>query len=121
MLLGLRDLDIAARLGKSERTAKRYVGGVLEKAGIQNRASLWAVLYHDGRNELPERSRAAATQEASTTRDEEASPTPEDKASPEDTAANEHPSASTSVVAAVCSPMHTPGPRTVAPASFAEF
>lgn len=48
VLRGLRDLDIAERLGKSERTAKRYVGKVLEKASITNRASLWAVLHQDG-------------------------------------------------------------------------
>ncbi len=54
VLLGCRDLDIAKRLRKSERTAKRHVGRVLEKAGIQNRASLWAVLYRDGRSERPE-------------------------------------------------------------------
>jgi len=48
VLLGHRDLDIAKRLGKSERTAKRHVGRVLEKAGIENRASLWKVLFQDG-------------------------------------------------------------------------
>ncbi|MEM7153183.1 MAG: LuxR C-terminal-related transcriptional regulator [Myxococcota bacterium] len=57
VLMGLRDLDIADRLRKSERTAKRHVGRVLEKAGIQNRASLWAVLHHDGRGESPQRAR----------------------------------------------------------------
>lgn len=48
LLMGERDLTIAKHLGKSERTAKRHVGRVLEKAGIQNRSSLWAVLYKDG-------------------------------------------------------------------------
>lgn len=48
VLLGLRDLEIAEKLGQSERTAKRYVGKVLEKAGIGNRASLWGVLHRDG-------------------------------------------------------------------------
>lgn len=48
VLRGLRDLDIADRIGKSERTAKRYVGKVLEKANISNRSSLWAVLHQDG-------------------------------------------------------------------------
>jgi DNA-binding NarL/FixJ family response regulator len=48
LLLGLRDLEIAARLEMSERTAKRYVGKVLEKVGINNRASLWSVLHKDG-------------------------------------------------------------------------
>ncbi|MCX4239806.1 response regulator [Paraliomyxa miuraensis] len=52
VLRGLRDLDIAERLRKSERTAKRYVGKVLEKAGIANRSSLWAVLHQDGLGEL---------------------------------------------------------------------
>jgi len=48
VLHGMRDLEIADKLGQSERTAKRYVGKVLEKAGIQNRASLWGVLHQDG-------------------------------------------------------------------------
>lgn len=48
VLRGLRDLEIADYLGKSERTAKRHVGKVLEKAGIGNRASLWSVVYQDG-------------------------------------------------------------------------
>jgi len=52
MLRGLRDLDIADLLDKSERTAKRYVGKVLEKAGIENRASLWGVLHQDALGEL---------------------------------------------------------------------
>jgi DNA-binding NarL/FixJ family response regulator len=55
VLLGLRDLEIAEKLGQSERTAKRYVGKVLEKAGIQNRASLWSVLHQDGIGALPVR------------------------------------------------------------------
>ena len=55
VLLGLRDLEIADKLGQSERTAKRYVGKVLEKAGIQNRASLWSVLHQDGIGALPVR------------------------------------------------------------------
>ncbi len=57
MLLGLRDQDIAERLKKSERTAKRYVGRVLEKASIENRASLWAVVYYDRKGGVPELSR----------------------------------------------------------------
>ncbi len=48
VLIGLRDLEIAERLAQSERTAKRYVGKVLEKAGISNRSSLWGVLHKDG-------------------------------------------------------------------------
>lgn len=55
VLLGLRDLEIAEKLGQSERTAKRYVGKVLEKAGIQNRASLWGVLHQDGLGTMPPR------------------------------------------------------------------
>lgn len=55
VLLGLRDLEIAEKLSQSERTAKRYVGKVLEKAGIQNRASLWGVLHQDGLGTLPPR------------------------------------------------------------------
>jgi DNA-binding NarL/FixJ family response regulator len=55
VLLGMRDLEIAEKLSQSERTAKRYVGKVLEKAGIQNRASLWGVLHQDGLGTLPPR------------------------------------------------------------------
>lgn len=47
VLRGLRDLDIARLIDKSERTAKRHVGKVLAKAGVGNRASLWAVLFKD--------------------------------------------------------------------------
>ncbi|MCA9655184.1 MAG: helix-turn-helix transcriptional regulator [Myxococcales bacterium] len=57
VLMGYRDIDIARRLGRSERTAKRHVGRILEKAEIQNRASLWAVLYHESEGSAPERSR----------------------------------------------------------------
>jgi DNA-binding NarL/FixJ family response regulator len=55
VLLGLRDLDIADKLNQSERTAKRHVGKVLEKAGIGNRASLWGVLHTDGLGTTPPR------------------------------------------------------------------
>jgi DNA-binding NarL/FixJ family response regulator len=48
MLQGLRDAEIAQKLGRAERTAKRHVSGVLAKAGVRNRASLWAVLSQDG-------------------------------------------------------------------------
>jgi DNA-binding NarL/FixJ family response regulator len=47
VLQGLRDAEIALKLGRAERTAKRYVGQVLAKARVKNRASLWAVLSHD--------------------------------------------------------------------------
>lgn len=57
VLLGLRDLEIAEKLRQSERTAKRYVGKVLEKAGISNRASLWSVLHKDGLGGVIERER----------------------------------------------------------------
>lgn len=70
LLMGDRDLEIAQRLGKSERTAKRHVGRVLEKAGIQNRSSLWAVLYRDGRGEsvlCPEGSGSSGGGDGSTT------------------------------------------------------
>jgi DNA-binding NarL/FixJ family response regulator len=60
VLLGLRDLDIADKLGQSERTAKRHVGKVLEKAGIANRASLWGVLHRDGLGVTPPVVREAA-------------------------------------------------------------
>ncbi|MEX1366710.1 MAG: hypothetical protein AB1Z98_26525 [Nannocystaceae bacterium] len=59
VLMGLRDCDIAKRLGRSERTAKRHVGCVLEKAEIQNRSSLWAVLVHEAGGDAPARSRQA--------------------------------------------------------------
>ncbi len=48
VLQGLRDAQIAELLGRAERTAKRHVGQVLAKAGVQNRASLWALLRTDG-------------------------------------------------------------------------
>lgn len=49
MLQGLRDAEIAQKLGRAERTAKRHVSQVLAKAGVKNRASLWAVLSQDGK------------------------------------------------------------------------
>ena len=48
MLQGLRDADIAQKLGRAERTAKRHVSNVLAKAKVKNRGSLWAVLSQDG-------------------------------------------------------------------------
>lgn len=48
VLQGKRDAEIATLLGRAERTAKRHVGQVLAKAGVQNRASLWAFLGKDG-------------------------------------------------------------------------
>jgi DNA-binding NarL/FixJ family response regulator len=48
MLQGLRDAEIAQKLGRAERTAKRHVSQVLAKAGVKNRSSLWAVLSQDG-------------------------------------------------------------------------
>lgn len=48
VLQGLRDAQIAQILGRAERTAKRHVGQVLAKAGVQNRASLWNLLRTDG-------------------------------------------------------------------------
>jgi len=57
VLMGMRDADIAVRLKRSERTAKRHVGRILDKAGVCNRASLWAALYHDGREQSPARAR----------------------------------------------------------------
>jgi hypothetical protein len=70
VLMGRRDLEIADRLGQSERTAKRYVGKVLGKAGIKNRASLWGVLYRDGLGAMPtaEGERPQASVQASTVR-----------------------------------------------------
>ncbi len=50
MLQGLRDAEIALKLGRAERTAKRHVSHVLAKAGIENRASLWSVLGQDGQS-----------------------------------------------------------------------
>jgi two-component system response regulator DevR len=47
MLQGLRDAEIAQKLKRAERTAKRYVSQVLAKVGVKNRASLWAVLSQD--------------------------------------------------------------------------
>jgi DNA-binding NarL/FixJ family response regulator len=47
MLEGLRDSEIAKKISRAERTAKRYVGHVLAKAGVKNRASLWSLLSHD--------------------------------------------------------------------------
>jgi DNA-binding NarL/FixJ family response regulator len=47
MLQGLRDTEIALKLGRAERTAKRYVSLVLAKVEVKNRASLWAVLSQD--------------------------------------------------------------------------
>ena len=48
MLEGLRDAEIAQKIARAERTAKRHVSQVLAKAGVKNRASLWAVLSQDG-------------------------------------------------------------------------
>ena len=48
MLQGLRDAEIAQKLGRAERTAKRHVSQVLAKVGVKNRASLWAVLSQEG-------------------------------------------------------------------------
>lgn len=48
MLQGLRDAEIAQKLGRAERTAKRHVSQVLAKAKVKNRASLWAVLSKEG-------------------------------------------------------------------------
>lgn len=48
MLEGLRDAEIAQKIGRAERTAKRHVSQVLAKAKVKNRASLWAVLSQDG-------------------------------------------------------------------------
>lgn len=48
LLQGARDSDLAQILGRSERTAKRHVSIVLQKAGVPNRSSLWAVLRNDG-------------------------------------------------------------------------
>lgn len=48
MLQGLRDADIARKIGRAERTAKRHVSQVLAKAKVKNRGSLWAVLSQDG-------------------------------------------------------------------------
>lgn len=47
LLQGLRDAEIALKLGRAERTAKRHVSQVLGKLGVKNRACLWAVLSHD--------------------------------------------------------------------------
>jgi DNA-binding CsgD family transcriptional regulator len=47
MLEGLRDAEIAQKLGRAERTAKRHVSQVLAKAGVKNRASLWSALGQD--------------------------------------------------------------------------
>jgi len=48
MLQGLRDAEIAQKLGRAERTAKRHVSQVLAKVGVKNRASLWSVLGQEG-------------------------------------------------------------------------
>jgi DNA-binding NarL/FixJ family response regulator len=40
MLEGLHDAEIAQRLGRAERTAKRHVSQVLAKVGVKNRAGL---------------------------------------------------------------------------------
>lgn len=53
VLQGLRDAQIAQILGRAERTAKRHVGQVLAKAGVQNRASLWNLLRTDGEARIP--------------------------------------------------------------------
>ncbi len=53
LLQGLRDAEIAEKLARTERTAKRHVSQVLAKVGIKNRASLWAVLDQDGGGGLP--------------------------------------------------------------------
>lgn len=76
LLMGERDLEIARRLGKSERTAKRHVGRVLEKAGIKNRSSLWAVLYRDGRGQSV--SPASSSDSGSSSGNGEGSSTPPD-------------------------------------------
>lgn len=47
LLLGIRDAELAQRLGRAERTAKRHVSDVLHKAGVPNRAALWSVLTKD--------------------------------------------------------------------------
>ncbi len=47
MLHGKRDAEIARLLGRAERTAKRHVGSILSKTGVNNRASLWARLHSD--------------------------------------------------------------------------
>lgn len=66
VLMGLRDVDIAKRLGRSERTAKRHVGKILEKAEIQNRASLWAVLHHESGGDVPPRARGGTDESGPT-------------------------------------------------------
>ncbi|MEM7156972.1 MAG: response regulator transcription factor [Myxococcota bacterium] len=53
LLQGLRDAQIARLLGRAERTAKRHVGQVLSKVGVQNRSSLWAVLRNDADHQPP--------------------------------------------------------------------
>ncbi|MEM9461557.1 MAG: helix-turn-helix transcriptional regulator [Myxococcota bacterium] len=52
VLQGLRDAQIAQILGRAERTAKRHVGQVLAKAGVQNRTSLWNLLRTDGETKV---------------------------------------------------------------------
>lgn len=47
MLHGLRDAEIAAELGRAERTIKRHVSRLLTKVGVGNRARLWEVLRQD--------------------------------------------------------------------------
>lgn len=47
MLQGLRDAEIALKVGRAPRTAKRHVSRVLAKAGVKNRGSLWVVLSQD--------------------------------------------------------------------------
>lgn len=49
LLQGLRDAEIAQKLGRAERTVKRHVGQVLAKTGVKNRASLWSALGQDAR------------------------------------------------------------------------
>jgi DNA-binding NarL/FixJ family response regulator len=48
MLEGLRDAEIAQKLGRAQRTVKRHVSHVLAKTGVKNRASLWSALGQDG-------------------------------------------------------------------------
>lgn len=50
---GLRNRDIAARLGMSEGTVKVYLHGIYQKVGVENRTEL-ALLAHDGTS--PDRS-----------------------------------------------------------------
>lgn len=115
VLQGYRDGQVAQRLDRAERTIKRHMCELLRKAGVQNRASLWALLHRDSTPRIPYRNPAGPLPTRSTRHAGPADPASSSGGTPGDEPCSEGAPQSATADDAASPPEHASSPNASSP------